>query len=60
MEVEGDHAENAEPEVRNGTVGDEFFDILLDPCDERAVDDADDAEPAEEMDQLREGDGYRR
>ena len=41
---EGEHAEDAEGEVGDGGVGDEFFHIALGPGDEGTVDDSDDAD----------------
>ena len=42
--VERDEAEHAEAQVGDGAVGDELLDVLLDPRDQRAINDADDAE----------------
>ena len=57
MEIEGDHSQNTESEVGDRAVGDEFFNVLLHPGDEGAVDDPDNAKAAEEMDDVRKGDG---
>ena len=45
--VEREQPEHAEAQVGDGAVGDELLDVLLHPGDQRAVDDADDAQHAD-------------
>ncbi len=46
--IEGEHTENAETQVRDGRIGDEFFDVGLNPGGEGGIDDPDESEDSEE------------
>ncbi len=46
--VEGEHAEYAKSKVRDGGIGDEFFDVALYPGGEGGIDDPDECEDGDE------------